>query len=48
MLSKLGRASEARVEFERAASLARNARQRERLLERAAACAAEPSRHAPR
>jgi RNA polymerase sigma-70 factor (ECF subfamily) len=41
LLAKLGRMSEARVEFERAASLTRNARQRERLLERAAECAPE-------
>ncbi|HEV8448949.1 MAG TPA: RNA polymerase sigma factor [Gemmatimonadaceae bacterium] len=34
-LSKLGRASEARAEFERAAGLARNARERELLLGRA-------------
>jgi predicted RNA polymerase sigma factor len=39
LLAKLGRMREARSEFERAASLTRNARQRERLLERAAACA---------
>jgi RNA polymerase sigma factor (sigma-70 family) len=39
LLAKLGRMREARAEFERAASLTRNARQRERLLERAAACA---------
>lgn len=38
LLFKLGRHAEARVEFERAASLTENARQRERLLERAAAC----------
>ena len=37
-LAKLGRAGEARAEFERAASLTRNARERELLLERAAAC----------
>jgi RNA polymerase sigma factor (sigma-70 family) len=36
LLAKLGRAEEARAEFERAASLARNARARELLLERAA------------
>jgi RNA polymerase sigma factor (sigma-70 family) len=42
LLAKLGRMSEARAEFERAASLTRNARQRERLLERAAACAVDP------
>ncbi len=38
-LFKLGRFDEARVEFERAASLTRNARERTLLLERAAACA---------
>ena len=38
-LLKLGRFDEARVELERAASLTRNARERELLLERAAACA---------
>ena len=37
-LTKLGRHQEARVEFERAASLTRNARERELLLARAAAC----------
>ena len=36
-LEKLGRLDEARVEFERAASLTRNARERDLLLERAAA-----------
>jgi RNA polymerase sigma factor (sigma-70 family) len=39
LLAKLGRFSEARAEFERAASLTRNARERELLLERAFACA---------
>jgi RNA polymerase sigma factor (sigma-70 family) len=39
LLSKLGRAEEARAEFERAASLTRNARERELLLERARASA---------
>jgi RNA polymerase sigma-70 factor, ECF subfamily len=39
LLTKVGRFDEARVEFERAASLTRNARERELLLERAAACA---------
>jgi len=39
MLEQLGRLAEARAEFERAASLTQNARQRERLLGRAAACA---------
>jgi RNA polymerase sigma factor (sigma-70 family) len=37
-LAKLGRFGEARAEFERAASLARNGRERTLLLERAAAC----------
>ena len=40
LLAKLGRHSEARAEFERAASLARNARERELLLDRARACVA--------
>ncbi len=39
LLSKLGRLDEARVEFERAASLTRNERERALLLERAAASA---------
>ena len=39
LLSKLGRFDEARAELERAASLTRNTRERELLLERAAACA---------
>ena len=39
LLAKLGRAGEARTEFERAASLTRNARERDLLLARAAACA---------
>jgi RNA polymerase sigma-70 factor, ECF subfamily len=39
LLVKLGRLDEARPEFERAASLTRNARERELLLERARACA---------
>jgi RNA polymerase sigma-70 factor (ECF subfamily) len=38
LLVKLGRSSEARAEFERAASLTRNSRERALLLERAAAC----------
>ena len=37
LLEKLGRAGEARAEFERAAALTRNARERELLLARAAA-----------
>jgi RNA polymerase sigma factor (sigma-70 family) len=39
LLAKLGRFGEARTELERAASLTRNARERDLLLERAAACA---------
>ena len=39
LLAKLGRLDEARAEFERAASLTRNARERQLLLNRAAACA---------
>jgi RNA polymerase sigma factor (sigma-70 family) len=39
LLAKLGRLGEARAEFERAASLTRNARERALLLERAAVCA---------
>ena len=38
-LAKLGRFAEARVEFERAAKLTRNSRERELLLGRASACA---------
>jgi RNA polymerase sigma factor (sigma-70 family) len=38
LLAKLGRWDEARAEFERAASLTRNVRQRELLLERARGC----------
>ena len=38
-LFKLGRLAEAHLEFERAASLARNSREREFLLDRARACA---------
>jgi predicted RNA polymerase sigma factor len=37
-LFKLGRFAEAQAEFERAASLARNAREHELLLDRARAC----------
>ncbi|HSM85879.1 MAG TPA: RNA polymerase sigma factor [Candidatus Limnocylindrales bacterium] len=39
LLKKLGRMEEARVEFARAATLTRNARERELLLNRAQACA---------
>jgi RNA polymerase sigma-70 factor, ECF subfamily len=38
LLAKLGRNEEARVEFERAAAMTRNAREREVLLARAGAC----------
>jgi RNA polymerase sigma-70 factor, ECF subfamily len=37
-LFKLGRSAEAQAEFERAASMTRNARERELLLDRARAC----------
>ena len=37
-LAKLGRLAEARAEFERAAALTRNTRERDVLLARAAAC----------
>jgi RNA polymerase sigma-70 factor, ECF subfamily len=40
-LKKLGRLGEARAEFERAAALTRNARERKLLLDRAAACGVE-------
>lgn len=39
LLARLGRPAEARVEFERAASLARNTREQALLLERARSCA---------
>lgn len=39
LLMKLGRLAEARTEFERAAALTRNLRERQLLLERAATCA---------
>ena len=42
LLAKLGRVDEARAEFERAASLTRNARERELLMARAAAVGALP------
>jgi RNA polymerase sigma-70 factor, ECF subfamily len=42
LLQKLGRLDEARAEFERAAQLTRNARERKLLLDRAAACKAPP------
>jgi RNA polymerase sigma factor (sigma-70 family) len=47
LLFKLGRVEEARPEFERAAALTRNARERELLLERARACASDVEPSAP-
>jgi predicted RNA polymerase sigma factor len=41
LLKKLSRFDEARAEFERAASLTRNDRERKLLLDRAAACSAQ-------
>jgi predicted RNA polymerase sigma factor len=41
LLFKLGRRDEARLEFERAATLTRNARERALLLARARACSGE-------
>ena len=41
LLKKLGRPAEARVEFERAASLTQNLRERELLRRRAGECAAQ-------
>ena len=43
LLVKLGRPDEARAEFERAAALTKNARERELLLDRAAKCANDKS-----
>ncbi len=43
LLYKLGRRSEARVEFERAAALTRNTRESSLLLARAASCEREPT-----
>jgi hypothetical protein len=43
LLARLGRLDEARAEFERAASLTQNARERTLLLERAAASRSESS-----
>ena len=40
LLTKLGRFDEARIEFERAAALTRNERERALLRDRAAECAA--------
>lgn len=43
LLKKLGRLDEAKVEFERAASLTQNVRERALLLERAEACTSAPA-----
>jgi predicted RNA polymerase sigma factor len=43
LLRKLGRPDEARVEFERAATLTRNVRERDLLLERARSCTQDAS-----
>jgi RNA polymerase sigma factor (sigma-70 family) len=43
LLKKLGRVDEARREFERAATMTRNAREQELLLKRARACGEEPA-----
>jgi RNA polymerase sigma factor (sigma-70 family) len=48
LLAKLGRLDEARGEFERAAVLTRNARERELLLERARACVGRGAPAGPR
>ena len=48
LLAKLGRIDEARAEFERAAALTRNARERDLLLDRAAVCASGSARPEPR
>ena len=47
LLAKLGRHDEARAEFERAAALARNARERELLLERAEGLAPQGRQPSP-
>jgi RNA polymerase sigma factor (sigma-70 family) len=48
LLKKLGRIDEARAEFERAASLTRNTRERELLIGRARACGGGPALSEPR
>jgi len=47
LLAKLGRFDEARAEFERAASLTRNVREHELLLERARTCASNSTPSEP-
>ena len=44
LLAKLGRRDEARAEFERAAALTRNTRERQLMLERAKQCVLDPKR----
>jgi RNA polymerase sigma factor (sigma-70 family) len=48
LLAKVGRLEEARAEFERAAALTRNGRERRLLLDRAAACAGRAAPAEPR
>jgi predicted RNA polymerase sigma factor len=48
LLTKLGRFDEARAEFEHAATLTRNARERNLLLERARTCAGGSGAPEPR
>jgi predicted RNA polymerase sigma factor len=48
LLARVGRREEAHAEFERAAGLAHNARERRLLLDRAAACAWTPASERPR
>jgi RNA polymerase sigma factor (sigma-70 family) len=48
LLKRLGRMDEARAEFERAAGLTRNTRERELLIERARTCASGPATSEPR
>jgi predicted RNA polymerase sigma factor len=47
LLERLGRYDEARTQFEEAASLTRNSREREVMLKRAAACGPIVSEHGP-
>jgi predicted RNA polymerase sigma factor len=47
LLAKLGRMGEARIEFERAATLTRNERERTFLRDRAAACGRAPAARSP-
>ena len=47
LLQKLARLDEARLEFERAASLTRNERERDLMLERARSCGAGPGKSEP-